>query len=258
MNGRPCNVLHSQSLGGRVLDPCLHTDQRRHDAKWNQSGSRPHRCDILQRIAVLLDPDVVVWRGSDVPTVQFLGRLFGHHDFVQNFLERVADEHQQFLDLFPAVPNLQSSWLLLLHCASARANCLLRTLCPDSVQGFAEAHDRGLWECVCALLNIPVLQEWSIRDTATLLLSLGGLGLRRVLRTSPSVHWASWADSLPMIRARHPVVADMIIRELEGHPVTPCLRGASARPHTRQRILNQAGSVKGGNMRQFLSQATSK
>ena len=30
-----------------------------------------------------------------------------------------------------------------------------------------------------------------------------------------------------MICARHPAVADMIIRELDEHPVTPCLSAAS-------------------------------
>ena len=30
-----------------------------------------------------------------------------------------------------------------------------------------------------------------------------------------------------MIHARHPAVSDMIIRELDGHPVTPCLSAAS-------------------------------
>ena len=77
-----------------------------------------------------------------------------------------------------------------------------------------------------------------------------------------------------MIRARHLVVVDMIIRELEGHPVTPCLRGASmcardlvgvggfdppswislangARPHTRQPEDFEPGGVR-GSMRQLL------
>ena len=54
------------------------------------------------------------------------------------------------------------------HCASAKANYLLRTVCPDSVRGFADAHGKGLWECVCALLNIPIHQDQSTRDKATL------------------------------------------------------------------------------------------
>ena len=281
VNPRPDSVLHSYTALEEEL--WTHAGTRINGGKtrvWNRSGSQPRGCDILQRIAVQSDPDAVVWRGSDVPTVQqgikILGTPLGHHDYVQNQLERVADEHQRFMDMLPSVPNLQSSWLLLVHCASARANYLLRTVCPDSVRGFAEAHDRGLWECVCTLLNIPIHQDQSTRDTATLPLSLGGLGLRSAVRTSPSAFWASWADCLPMISARHPAVADMIIRELDGHPVTPCLSAASriardlvgvggfeppswislangARPHMRQpEDMNLAGSDKGGSMRQLL------
>ena len=80
----------------------------------------------------------------------------------------------------------------IMHCASARANGLLRTVCPDNVWGFAGAHYRGLWECVCTLLNIPSHQDKS--TTVTLPMSLGGLGLRSAVQTSPSVFWASWAD----------------------------------------------------------------
>ena len=201
--------------------------------------------------------------------IEILGTPLGHHNNVQNHLERVADEHHRFMDMLPSVPNLQSSWLLLVHCASARANYLLRTVCPDSVWGFAEAHDRGFWECACTLLNIPSHQDQSTRDTATLPLSLGGLGLRSAVRTSPSAFWASWADCLLIISARHPAVADMIIRELVGHPVTPCLSAASriardlvgdggfeppswislangARPHMRQPEDSEPGGVRQG------------
>ena len=39
--------------------------------------------------------------------------------------------------------------------------------------------------------------------------------------------WASWADCLPMIQARHPEVANMFLEKLEGWPDTPFL-GAPA------------------------------
>ena len=177
---RPDSVLHSYTALEEEL--WTHAGIRINGGKtrvWNRSGSQPRGCDILQRIAIQSDPDAVVWRGSDVPTVQqgikILGTPLGHNDYAQNHLDRVADEHQRFIDMLLPVPNLQSSWLLLVHCASARANYLLRTVCPDSVRRFAEAHDRGLWECVCTLLNIPNEQDQSTRDTATLPLSLGGL-----------------------------------------------------------------------------------
>ena len=95
------------------------------------------------------DPDAVVWRGSESRDSR--DTPLGHHDYVLNHLERVADEHQRFMDMLPS----ESSWLLLVHCASARANYLLRTLCPDSVRGFAEAPTEACGECVCTLLDIP-------------------------------------------------------------------------------------------------------
>ena len=133
--------------------------------KCGTSGVRPDGCDILQRIAVQSDPNAIVWRSSDVPTqqqrIKILGTPLGHHDFVQNHLERVADEHQQFLDLLPTVPNLQSSWLLLVHCASSDGRTVCCALCARTVcRGLL----RRMTGCVSALLNIPVLQERSTRD----------------------------------------------------------------------------------------------
>ena len=46
---------------------------------------------------------------------------------------------------------------------------------------------------------------------------LGGTGLRSAERTRIAAYWASWADSLAMIRQRHPDVAEQLVQELEGH-----------------------------------------
>ena len=72
---------------------------------------------------------------------------------------------------------------------------------------------------VCVTLGIaPDLCDAAARSTATLLLVLGGLGLRSAARTRAAGFWASWADCLPMIEARHPEVAARIIAQLEGEP----------------------------------------
>ena len=49
---------------------------------------------------------------------------------------------------------------------------------------------------------------------AQLPLRLGGCGLRSALRTAPAAYWASWADTLPMIQARHPEVAQCFYEQL--------------------------------------------
>ena len=75
----------------------------------------PPVCDELQRRAIQQDPTAQVWTGSGVPThrqgIEVLGCPLGHEDFVTPQLEAI-----------PTVPDVQSVWLLLLHCASARAN----------------------------------------------------------------------------------------------------------------------------------------
>ena len=61
------------------------------------------------------------------------------------------------------------------------------------------------------------------RTTALMLLSKGGLGLGCAVRARHAAHYASWADSLPMVRQRHPDVADSIIMGLERDPAL-CFR----------------------------------
>ena len=48
------------------------------------------------------------------------------------------------------------------------------------------------------------------RQLSSLPLALGGLGLRSAIRSQHAAYWASWADSLPRIRERHPDIADVI------------------------------------------------
>ena len=52
---------------------------------------------------------------------------------------------------------------------------------------------------------------------------MGGLGLRSAERTRWPAYWASWADTLPMIRER---LADLIVYHLEGGASSPCLGSA--------------------------------
>ena len=55
--------------------------------------------------------------------------------------EKVQAKQQVLLDAIPKVPDVQSAWLLLLHCASARANHQLRVVRPGLVESFAESQD---------------------------------------------------------------------------------------------------------------------
>ena len=59
---------------------------------------------------------------------------------------------------------------------------------------------------------------------ASLPLRLGGLGIRSVVGAQSAAHWASWADALAMMHARHLAVAHTIVRVLDGEGQ---FRGAS-------------------------------
>ena len=121
-------------------------------------------------------------------------------------------------------PMSSPAWALLLHCANARANYALRVIRPELARHFAQAHDAGLWRCLCVILRVGEDKcDALAKDAASLPLSMGGLGLRSAVRTSSSAHWASWADSLSMVRERYPGVADMIVDALGSDPATPIL-----------------------------------
>ena len=57
-------------------------------------------------------------------------------------------------------------------------------------------------------------------------LSMGGLGLRSAVRVRSPAYWASWADCLPMMQARHPRVVAEILAELGDRSASPCLEEA--------------------------------
>ena len=134
--------------------------------------------------------------------------------------------HDVVLGRIPSVPDLQAAWLLLSQCASPPCNYLLRMLPPTLTQDFAQDHDRAVRQCLSVLLSdTPTEPEGLSAQSVHLALRNGGLGLRSAARLAPAAYWASWADSLAMIRARHPSVAGRIVQELGSPaPAAPCLR----------------------------------
>ena len=176
---------------------------------WNRAGIEPINCADLRDAG-----GQAAWRGdTSLPTseqgVTVLGTPIGHPDFVEASLTAIALKHQKLLDVLPGVPNLQSAWILLSMCAATRANYYLRALSPGSVLSFAQQHDNAVWSCLKNLLgaDLDEATDARARSIAQLPLRYGGLGLRSSCRTSPAAYWASWADSLQMIRERHPQMA---------------------------------------------------
>ena len=174
------------------------------------------------------------WPGSSthgVPTreqgIKVLGTPLGHDDFVAAHLESVLAEHQILLTRIPLVKDVQSAWLLLLHCASVRACFQIRVVRPSAASQFAESHNGTLWQCLSNILQIDLNQcDEVVRDVATLPLSMGGLGLRSAVRVRSPGYWASCADCLPMMQARHPRVVAEILAEVGDRSASLCLEEA--------------------------------
>ena len=92
------------------------------------------------------------------------------------------DSHQVLFARIPAVPDLQSEWVLLLYCASTRANSFLRVCLPDSAESFVVQHDNNVWHCLCQLIwHLPHRPTW---ERGSLPLHMGGVGLRSASRSS--------------------------------------------------------------------------
>ena len=89
--------------------------------------------------------------------MKVLGSPLGHPSFIQQFLRKKAFKHRTLLDRIPQLPDVQSAWSLLLHCASAKANYFLRVVEPTAVAEFAHLHD--LWNCLCQLLHVEPSQK---------------------------------------------------------------------------------------------------
>ena len=73
-----------------------------------------------------------MWKGPGLPAedhgIKVLRTPLGHSEFVTAHQERITEEHRVLLERIPAVQDAQSARLILLHCAAARANYLLRVV----------------------------------------------------------------------------------------------------------------------------------
>ena len=115
---------------------------------------------------------------------------------------QTSDVHAVLLSRISAVPDLQCAWLILLFCASARANYLLRVVHP--------ADERQS-------------KHFSVQR---------GLGIRSATRDMDSAFWGSWADALPTIRESPSLSRGPVLRR------TPTVRWRV--PHERSSFLPKA------------------
>ena len=155
-------------------------------------------------------PGIAELGANDAPEAErgfvALGTPLGHPRFVAAQTDTRLLEEALLLQELSLLPDLQCAWLLLAMCASPRADHLLRTLPPDLSASYARGHDDAVWRCLLALLGEEDDADPEIaaaRRLALLPARSGGLGLQCAARTAPAAYWAAWADSLPVLRARH-------------------------------------------------------
>ena len=133
---------------------------------WNRGGVDPANIQFSSRMLLSLTQTRLFGEEDEVlPTIDqgvvILGTPLGHSDFVQRHLQSKVESHRVLLERIPAVPDVQAAWLILLFCASARANFLLRALPPEATREFARQHDESLRTCLSELLGVTV-DAWDI------------------------------------------------------------------------------------------------
>ena len=125
--------------------------------------------------------------------------------------------------------NMQFSWSgsLQFQMFNQRVlcSCIVQMREQTVVSGLCVLMSVRISQCLSDILGVSPDQCYRLsRDSSSLPLSMGGLGLRSAVRTSVPAFWASWADSLQMVHEKHPVVAEWIVEALEGGGNTPTQR----------------------------------
>ena len=104
----------------------------------------------------------------------------------------------------------------------------IRTIRPELSAEFSQRHDEQIWHCFCKLLKTPPdAVAVSASKAATLPFTSGGLGLRSAWRLREAAHWASWADTIKMVKARHPDIANIILAAVEARDEVPSVQAVN-------------------------------
>ena len=183
------------------------------------------------------DINAQAWK-ADLPSERngmvILGVPIGTEEFVATKTEERINKERELLEELPLLPDLQSSWALLLHSAVPRAIHFLRLLPPTVAKAYTIQHDDAIMRCLSKLLQLQsaLHRESKAAKVASLPARLGGLGLRSAVRSSPAAYWAAAADTLHMIQVRNPAVAAAMVEDLQ--------RGEGARSSSLREVV-QAG-----------------
>ena len=148
--------------------------------------------------------------GGAVTRITILGTPVERQEFVERELAKIIADHSELLTRIHEVQDLQCAWLLFLYCGAARANFHIRTT---------------TWQCFCNLLRIrPDAVAASAKAATSLPLVAGRFGLRSALRLREAAHWASWADAVKVVWARHPDIAETILQAVDARDEAPSVQ----------------------------------
>ena len=94
----------------------------------------------------------------------------------------------------------QAAWLLLVHCATARANYVARVVEQGLPNFFCRRHDSGLWQCLCAILHTRSRRRcgWRRRSFNAIGFGRSWVAIRVQSEPASSLGW------LGRCSARHP------------------------------------------------------
>ena len=175
------------SIFSKVTRSCLEVGCARNRFQFHTVPQNPNSLDAGLRMDGIPAPDLLdlvmeVFHSSPNREArhQTVGDAVGPSRFRCQAPQAVTEEHQVLLHRIPRVRDLHSAWLLLLHSASARANCFFRVVDPGSSADFARAHDDDIGQYTCDILHADPVQARSVKDVASLPLVLCDLELRRV------------------------------------------------------------------------------
>ena len=126
---------------------------------WAVAGVRLHTGKIrvwnraAERLPDMDDLGNEVWNPEGI---KILGTPVGSPQFVQGAIHTRLEDEAKLWDAISWVPDLQSSWQILLQCAGPRCHHPLRTLPPSQSAHYAAEHDEGMQRTMRALLgDIP-------------------------------------------------------------------------------------------------------
>ena len=137
--------------------------------------------------------------------LKVLGIPIGYEAFVQRFLDNKSTEQQV---LFPRIPWVNDPQSVGFHVRFHQGQCLVKKTPGATMRTFGHAFVRFLAH------QMPQLVRTRWRPFQSQQVGLDWESLQRVRHAA---HWASWADSLRMVRARHPAVAERMIDGLQAN-----------------------------------------